>query len=79
MLACEAPNLASGFMSISGKYTTDKNGYNVGEHNENDKLHGIGFRLDTSTRAQTNGSLHMGQYENGKQALGIYIHISKGG
>ena len=40
VLACEAPNLASGFMSISGKYTIDKNGHNVGEHNENGKLHG---------------------------------------
>ena len=79
VLDCEVNTPETGFMGICGKFTTDHNGFHVGEHNAKNKLHGRGFRLDTSTRKQTNGSLHMGDFENGKQALGIYIHISKGG
>ena len=67
-------------MAIEGKYTNDHTGYHIGQRNDKNKLHGLGFVLDTSTRAQTNGSVHIGTYQNGKQAdVGGYIHISKGG
>ena len=72
---------ASGFLSISGKYTQKialwhgflqrQNEYNwsFGEHNENDNLNGSGIQISP------NGTIQLGYWINGKRATGNFIEI----